>query len=184
MQVRLVLRLLPCAYHRRVFFCARSPLCMLPPLYFAVMRLDSLCFSLGRAGLLRHARFVLDSWPNCSKAYGTLNHLNAHVTMQRHGAKRSPNGMCFRANPPQEVSANRPFNVLYAVSFARPGYMRLQSSRSSVRSGVRRRKNRRNRSANASATLTPRRSPCERCNSTHTTLRWQSMITTALFDGG
>ncbi|KAI0630522.1 hypothetical protein C8Q77DRAFT_210013 [Trametes polyzona] len=30
-------------------------------------------------------------WPGCTKAYGTLNHLNAHVTMQRHGAKRSPN---------------------------------------------------------------------------------------------
>jgi hypothetical protein len=34
------------------------------------------------------------SWPDCSKAYGTLNHLNAHVTMQKHGPKRSPNGMC------------------------------------------------------------------------------------------
>lgn len=33
------------------------------------------------------------SWPDCSKAYGTLNHLNAHVTMQKHGSKRSPNGM-------------------------------------------------------------------------------------------
>jgi len=33
------------------------------------------------------------SWPDCSKAYGTLNHLNAHVTMQKHGLKRSPNGM-------------------------------------------------------------------------------------------
>jgi hypothetical protein len=33
------------------------------------------------------------SWPDCNKAYGTLNHLNAHVTMQKHGAKRSPNGM-------------------------------------------------------------------------------------------
>jgi len=32
------------------------------------------------------------SWPDCSKAYGTLNHLNAHVTMQKHGSKRSPNG--------------------------------------------------------------------------------------------
>lgn len=32
------------------------------------------------------------SWPDCTKAYGTLNHLNAHVTMQKHGAKRSPNG--------------------------------------------------------------------------------------------
>ncbi|KAM6497083.1 Zn finger family DNA binding protein [Amanita muscaria] len=30
------------------------------------------------------------SWPNCAKAYGTLNHLNAHVTMQKHGSKRSP----------------------------------------------------------------------------------------------
>ncbi|GJE90917.1 hypothetical protein PsYK624_070630 [Phanerochaete sordida] len=30
------------------------------------------------------------SWPNCTKAYGTLNHLNAHVTMQKHGVKRSP----------------------------------------------------------------------------------------------
>ncbi|KAF8659890.1 hypothetical protein AX16_001774 [Volvariella volvacea WC 439] len=31
------------------------------------------------------------SWPECTKAYGTLNHLNAHVTMQKHGQKRSPN---------------------------------------------------------------------------------------------
>ncbi|KAK6992180.1 Zn finger family DNA binding protein [Favolaschia claudopus] len=31
------------------------------------------------------------SWPECNKAYGTLNHLNAHVQMQKHGAKRSPN---------------------------------------------------------------------------------------------
>ncbi|OSX64004.1 hypothetical protein POSPLADRAFT_1073706 [Postia placenta MAD-698-R-SB12] len=30
------------------------------------------------------------SWPNCTKAYGTLNHLNAHVTMQKHGPKRTP----------------------------------------------------------------------------------------------
>ncbi|KAI0825639.1 hypothetical protein BC629DRAFT_1243677, partial [Irpex lacteus] len=30
------------------------------------------------------------SFPNCTKAYGTLNHLNAHVTMQKHGSKRSP----------------------------------------------------------------------------------------------
>jgi hypothetical protein len=26
----------------------------------------------------------------CEKAYGTLNHLNAHVTMQAHGVKRTP----------------------------------------------------------------------------------------------
>ncbi|KAJ7334670.1 hypothetical protein DFH08DRAFT_618844, partial [Mycena albidolilacea] len=31
------------------------------------------------------------SWADCNKAYGTLNHLNAHVQMQKHGAKRSPN---------------------------------------------------------------------------------------------
>ncbi|KAF8997773.1 hypothetical protein BDQ17DRAFT_1248392 [Cyathus striatus] len=31
------------------------------------------------------------SWPECTKAYGTLNHLNAHVTMQKHGPKRNPN---------------------------------------------------------------------------------------------
>ncbi|ANB14910.1 hypothetical protein AWJ20_2525 [Sugiyamaella lignohabitans] len=30
------------------------------------------------------------SYPSCTKAYGTLNHLNAHVTMQRHGNKRTP----------------------------------------------------------------------------------------------
>lgn len=35
------------------------------------------------------------SWPDCSKAYGTLNHLNAHVTMQKHGSKRSPNGKWY-----------------------------------------------------------------------------------------
>lgn len=29
----------------------------------------------------------------CEKAYGTLNHLNAHVTMQSHGNKRTPEGM-------------------------------------------------------------------------------------------
>lgn len=28
--------------------------------------------------------------PGCTKAYGTLNHLNAHVLMQKHGSKRTP----------------------------------------------------------------------------------------------
>lgn len=32
-------------------------------------------------------------WQGCEKAYGTLNHLNAHVTMQSHGQKRTPEGM-------------------------------------------------------------------------------------------
>ncbi|PWN28754.1 hypothetical protein BDZ90DRAFT_209117, partial [Jaminaea rosea] len=26
----------------------------------------------------------------CDKSYGTLNHLNAHVALQKHGAKRTP----------------------------------------------------------------------------------------------
>ncbi|KAJ7055222.1 hypothetical protein C8F01DRAFT_994601 [Mycena amicta] len=30
------------------------------------------------------------SWPACNRAYETLNHLNAHIQMQKHGAKRSP----------------------------------------------------------------------------------------------
>lgn len=30
------------------------------------------------------------NWESCNKAYGTLNHLNAHVTMQKHGPKRTP----------------------------------------------------------------------------------------------
>ena len=32
------------------------------------------------------------SFSGCTKAYGTLNHLNAHVSMQRHGQKRHPSG--------------------------------------------------------------------------------------------
>jgi hypothetical protein len=31
-------------------------------------------------------------WETCKKAYGTLNHLNAHVTMQSHGPKRMSEG--------------------------------------------------------------------------------------------
>jgi len=32
------------------------------------------------------------SWSGCTKSYGTLNHLNAHIVMQRHGSKRTPTG--------------------------------------------------------------------------------------------
>lgn len=35
-------------------------------------------------------------WNGCEKAYGTLNHLNAHVTMQSHGQKRVPEGKSDR----------------------------------------------------------------------------------------
>jgi len=37
-------------------------------------------------------------WNGCEKAYGTLNHLNAHVTMQSHGQKRTPEGMSNRTH--------------------------------------------------------------------------------------
>ncbi|RUS25491.1 hypothetical protein BC938DRAFT_472080 [Jimgerdemannia flammicorona] len=30
------------------------------------------------------------NWQGCTKSYGTLNHLNAHVSMQKHGQKRIP----------------------------------------------------------------------------------------------
>lgn len=33
-------------------------------------------------------------WPGCDKGYGTLNHLNAHILMQKHGFKRTPAGKC------------------------------------------------------------------------------------------
>lgn len=32
------------------------------------------------------------NYPGCTKAYGTLNHLNAHISMQKHGPKRTPLG--------------------------------------------------------------------------------------------
>lgn len=35
------------------------------------------------------------NYPGCNKAYGTLNHLNAHVSMQKHGPKRLPAGKSF-----------------------------------------------------------------------------------------
>ncbi|KAN0140984.1 hypothetical protein V8E53_001428 [Lactarius tabidus] len=30
------------------------------------------------------------SWEGCTKSYGTLNHLNAHIAMQGHGKKKTP----------------------------------------------------------------------------------------------
>ena len=45
-----------------------------------------------RRGYDEIQRFYHCSWPDFNKAYGTLNHLNAHVKMQKHGQKRSPNG--------------------------------------------------------------------------------------------
>lgn len=45
-------------------------------------------------------------WQGCEKAYGTLNHLNAHVTMQSHGNKRTPEGMLMRRIPPRPDPRN------------------------------------------------------------------------------
>jgi hypothetical protein len=43
-------------------------------------------------------------WNGCEKAYGTLNHLNAHVTMQSHGQKRTPEGKLFHFISPPAVA--------------------------------------------------------------------------------
>lgn len=55
----------------------------------------------------------------CEKAYGTLNHLNAHVTMQSHGPKRTPEGMFhqdhsifWRASSRKRLAASRRDAVL------------------------------------------------------------------------
>jgi len=37
-------------------------------------------------------RLYVCNWQDCEKSYGTLNHLNAHVNMQKHGPKRHPSG--------------------------------------------------------------------------------------------
>lgn len=52
------------------------------------------------------------SWPDCNKSYGTLNHLNAHVTMQKHGPKRSPNGESFVTFSPISLLAPSRFRIL------------------------------------------------------------------------
>jgi transcription factor CON7 len=54
-------------------------------------------------------------WQGCEKAYGTLNHLNAHVTMQSHGNKRTPEGM------PDSLfcsSARHPFGIEWLWTLA------------------------------------------------------------------
>lgn len=35
-------------------------------------------------------RLYLCNYPNCKNSYGTLNHLNAHIQIKRHGPKRRP----------------------------------------------------------------------------------------------
>ena len=52
-------------------------------------------------------------WQGCEKAYGTLNHLNAHVTMQSHGQKRTPEGQFLKI---QLFVANALFGLACAYS--------------------------------------------------------------------
>jgi len=52
-------------------------------------------------------------WNGCEKAYGTLNHLNAHVTMQAHGTKRTPEG---KANPIRSFSGHMMSLIYQCVS--------------------------------------------------------------------
>ena len=61
-------------------------------------------------------RLYLCSWPDCNKSYGTLNHLNAHVTMQKHGPKRSPNGTNLPNAPLFNLLVNSP--LFYRVQRA------------------------------------------------------------------
>jgi hypothetical protein len=39
------------------------------------------------------------TWPNCTKSYGTLNHLNAHVSMQKHVSFEYTNRNFFESQP-------------------------------------------------------------------------------------
>lgn len=52
-------------------------------------------------------------WNGCEKAYGTLNHLNAHVTMQSHGQKRTPEGTSVRR--PVWCQKHEYFWLLFAI---------------------------------------------------------------------
>lgn len=49
-------------------------------------------------------------WNGCEKAYGTLNHLNAHVTMQSHGTKRVPEGTSQHLPLPHFATTSKPLD--------------------------------------------------------------------------
>lgn len=57
-------------------------------------------------------------WNGCEKAYGTLNHLNAHVTMQSHGAKRTPEGRSYVVTSPGLRLGSRP--AMYPSCVSQP----------------------------------------------------------------
>jgi len=48
-------------------------------------------------------RLYVCNWGDCEKSYGTLNHLNAHVNMQKHGPKRLPAGRVTNDDMPRKI---------------------------------------------------------------------------------
>lgn len=60
-------------------------------------------------------------WNGCEKAYGTLNHLNAHVTMQSHGQKRVPEGKSNHC----AIATRCPLPVPHYFRMPPPGGARL-----------------------------------------------------------
>ena len=70
-------------------------------------------------------RLYTCDYPGCPKAYGTLNHLNSHKTMQKHGPKSTPARSSFILLPLVDALLTR---------------TRVQSSRSFVKHGGRARR--------------------------------------------
>ena len=70
-------------------------------------------------------------WNGCEKAYGTLNHLNAHVTMQSHGSKRTPEGKFLIIF----IKFARKLRVMCSVTYvmAQPGVVAVVSVSKSAR---------------------------------------------------
>ncbi|SNX84450.1 related to putative C2H2 transcriptional regulator [Melanopsichium pennsylvanicum] len=67
------------------------------------------------------------SWPGCTKSYGTLNHLNAHVAMQKHGPKRSPSEFkdmrkAWRKQKKEEEQRRQSRQVSLTDPALRPGF--------------------------------------------------------------
>ena len=90
------------------------------------------------------------SFPNCTKAYGTLNHLNAHVTMQKHGPKRSPAGKF-------SISTSSPlfFPLFHSHTDLRANPLdpsSYQNSKNSANNGVNKRKKQTKPNVNANET--------------------------------
>ncbi|KAK6906085.1 hypothetical protein I203_100067 [Kwoniella mangroviensis CBS 8507] len=66
-------------------------------------------------------RLYACGWNGCEKSYGTLNHLNAHVAMQKHGEKRLPSEFkemrkAWRKKKREVAASNA--NAMYAANAA------------------------------------------------------------------